>query len=163
MTGSLQERLKARRNAWKTEDARLPVPGYGGEVVARYGETGWGDVRKFSMNAAMTAMGAEIPASKEVEEAASMLLAANLGLDAEVDDQTAEIKDESGQPVKLGLSLARFLGLDLDGIDTDRQALFLIFPNERALMNHAMALVGLQEEREAEADEAIAKNSGAVS
>lgn len=139
------------------------MPGYGGELVARYGETGWRDVRTFSMNAAMTALGNEVPAGKELEAAADMLLAANIDLEAHVDGESAQIKDENGQPVKMGLSLARFLGIDLDGVDTDRQAMFLIFPTDKALMQHAMALVGVQESREEEADEAIAKNSGAVS
>ena len=78
------------------------------------------------------------------------------------DGETAEITNGSG-PIKMGLPLAAFLGLDTQDVDTDEQAVYLIFRDDVAIMNHAIALANRQQARETEADGAIAGNSKAVS
>jgi hypothetical protein len=155
---SFKARLQQRRAAWTDEEDSLPIPGYGGELVARYRDTSWSEFRAVAMSAAMSALGNAVPAGKEVEQAVTMLLEANVGLEAHVDGRVAEIEDETGVPVKLGLGLARFLGVDMADVDTDRQAMHLVFHRDKDLMTHAMALVSAQEARSERADGELAKN-----
>ena len=151
----LQAKLRARREAWTDEEDVLPVPGYGDELYARYKDTSWSTFRAVAGNAALNALGTAVPAAKEVEAAAKMLLEANVGMEAHVDGQVAPILHD-GVPVKMGLSLAAFLGIE--GAETDQQAIHLIFHREKDLMSHAMALVAVQEGREDEAEGSIRGN-----
>ena len=146
MPDSLQERLKARRERWFTGDEKVPVPGYGGELVARYGRANWSDFGALAFS-----MADEQRGKHDVEAAVKLLVAANTGCEAHVNGEVAEIEG-----VKMGRSLAAFLGIDLRDVDTDEQAVYLIFPGDTEIMEHASEVAVKQRDRTAEANGAIA-------
>ena len=146
MAGSLQDRLKARRDAWFTGDEKVPVPGYGGELVGCYARADWAQFGPLAMS-----MSEGEPSKQNVEAAVKMLVSSNTGMEAHVDGKVAPIDG-----VKLGVSLAAFLGIE--GADTDTQAVYLIFPGDVEIMEHVSALTSLQKARAEKADGAIAGN-----
>jgi len=148
---SLQENLKARRARWFDGEDTLPIQGYGGELHARYKRGTWPELGPL-----IFAISSGEPSPKDVETAAKLFVAANVDIEAHVNGDVAKIKDSAGFPVKMGASLATFLGEE--GAETDIQGVYLVFPSDMAIMEHASAFITLQKAHEDEADRALAGN-----
>ena len=145
-TGSLRDRLRAAKTQHDASVTHeLAIPGYGGQLVARYHTLDWRARRKIGL--AVT--GPNIPA-RELDAAADILIASCDGVDAHVDGAVQPLE------MKLGRELAVFLGDE--GAETDRQGVLLIFPSELALMQHVEQLAALQATADEEADGEIAGN-----
>ena len=144
--GSLQDRLRAAKVVQTAGTHELAIPGYGGQLVARYRTLEWRERRRIGL----AVKGLDIP-GRELDAAADILLTSCEGVDAHVDGQVIPLGH------RLGVELAGYLGEDVEGV-TPRQALFLIFPSELALMGHLEELSALQLSAEEEADGEIAKN-----
>lgn len=119
---SVQERLKAAMEGPLSEPIRLPFPSStDGSLVVRYkAVTDWADLRAWAAT--------QDPAI-ELEAAADTMLNACLGCEAHIDGDVTEL------PHKLGRDLAEELGWDVTGV-TDRQAIFLMCPNQGKLIRH---------------------------
>jgi hypothetical protein len=144
--GSLRDRLRAAKAEQQANTYHeLAIPGFSGQLVARYRVVDWSERR----NIGLSVKGPSI-AARELEAAADILIASCVGVFAHVDGQVAEL----GQ--KMGMSLAHFLGEE--AAETDRQGVFLIFPSELALMSHVEKLSELQSASTEEADNVIAGN-----
>ena len=129
--GTLRDRLRTAKAEQASTINELALPGYSGQLVARYRTLEWRERRRIGMGV----KGPDIPA-RELEAAADILLASCEGVDAHVDGQVVALEH------KLGMGLASYLGEE--GAETDRQAMFLIFPSDLALMSHLEELAKLQ-------------------
>jgi len=151
LEGSLRDRLRAARATKQAEHIEeLPIPGYGGQLVARYRNLDYVERRQIGLGV----KGPSVPA-RELDAAADMLVRACVGVDAHVDGQVVPVKDGE-TPLKLGKALADYLGQD--GAETDRQAIFLIFPSQLSLMAHVEQLSALQLAADDEIDGELAEN-----
>lgn len=142
---TLQGRLRKAKVEQSTGTIELPIPGYNGQLVARYRTLDWKERRKITLDT----VAATLP-ERELATVAAQLVASCEGVDAHVEGQVAPV------PHKLGAALASYLGED--GAETDIQGVFLVFPSELAIMNHMEELSNLQKDAVERADGAIAKN-----
>jgi len=148
---SLRDKLRAARATQQAEQIEeITIPGYDGQLVAKYRTLDWKERRAIGLNV----KGPNI-AVKELDAAADLIVASCVGVDAHVDGQVAPIEAD-GQQLKLGKKLANELGFE--GADTDRQAVFQIFPSEIALMNHVGALARAQLITNEQIDDDLAGN-----
>ena len=129
---SLRDRLRAARIEQQAETIHeLPIPGYDGQLVVKYRNPDWKERRRVMMHI----KGPDVVA-RELEAAADTLVVSCVGVDAHVDGETVAL------PYKLDKGLAEYL-LD-EQVETDRQAVFVVFPSETALMAHLEQLSELQ-------------------
>jgi hypothetical protein len=148
---SLQERVKASRQA--REQAKVvtvPIPGYTGVLAGRYRRPAWRRRREIAEGAS----GEGSPVDQELCVAADYLQASCEGIDATVDGETHDLA------MGLGNELAAWLGLSVG--ENDRQAVFLIIPDEEDLTDHVETVIRLQREADGRSDEATAGKSVAA-
>jgi hypothetical protein len=165
---SLQERLRAARaQKQEKEPIRIPIPGcdvawetddgkkHEGHLVARYlplRYRGKGQMRDISNR-----QGSGDPATDEIMMAAGTIVAACDGIEAVSDGQSSDLG------VKMGRTLADYLGLDTTDLKEDTEAVFLIIPDEIQLINHSNRLtteMGIVDEKLVKE---LLGNSGAAS
>lgn len=152
---SFQQRLRKARDEQlhEHEPIRVPIPGcectwqtddgktHEGHLVARYRPLGYEAVREIT-----GASTGPQDALKEKTAAAALLIAACDGVEAVEDGNPTDLG------VKMGRSLAEYLGADLDGFDGDVQALLAMFPDEhdlKLMVHHGEVVqkMGLVDER----------------
>lgn len=132
---SFQQRLrKARDERIRQDVISVPIPGceatwqtsdgktHEGHLEARYRPLDYESLREITGTVAGPQ---DAPAEKTA--AATLLTTACEGVDAVEDGHATDLD------VKMGRSLAEYLGADLDGIDGDVQALLAMFPDEQDL------------------------------
>ena len=129
--GSLQDRLRAAKQEQHQQEHSLAIPGYSGQLVARYRSLDWRERRQIGL----TVNGPDL-VDKELNAAADLLVKSCVGVDAHVDGEIHPLN------MTLGAELASFLGEE--GAETDRQGVFLIFPSELLLMTHLEELSEMQ-------------------
>lgn len=135
---SFRDRIRrARQEKASSEPISVPIPGceckwetddkkwHTGHLEASYNPVGYEEAR------AMNGQGNDALAEKEA--AAKFLVAACSGINAVEDGKATPLPG-----VRMGRSFAEYLGVDLDGIDNDVQAIFAIFPGNEdlKLMTH---------------------------
>ena len=148
---SIQERLQAARESATSEPIRLPVPCFADDsLIAVYKPVvDWASVQPFLRT---------VDPTKELEVAADTLLKACMACEGNFDGEAVQL------PHTLGTALAEYLGFGVivDGQRvTDRQALFLMIPNQVRLMQHYDALLAQSGVASAQAQEAVQGESQA--
>jgi hypothetical protein len=145
---SLAERLRTQRQQYSdhTTEQTFKVPGFR-ELYARYLPLDYRTVRRIVERCEPI----PDPATRDLEAAADSLLAACQGVEAHIDGEVHDLG------CKLGKQLADTLGFE--GAETDRQALFLIFPSEMAVITEANRVKDMTEEPD---EDELLKNSQAA-
>lgn len=151
MDTSLGERLLATRDKHQkaTEETR-PVPGYEGQLTATYRGLTFREGRAIGKRHEAILDEAE----QEIRIAADVLAKSCTGCQAHIDGETKDLP-------ALGLGLAQSLGVD--GPENDAQAVLMIFPSERAVVEEGAAVEKLGVTSGQKADGHIAGNSEAAS
>lgn len=146
---SLQERLKEAREERECRPVRLPIPGYRkGALVAVYKAPQWGEARGY-----VHAVNAGAPSSVELDAIADALVDSSTGMEARIDGETQTI------PHKLGKGLTDYLGID--GAENDRQAVYLLIPDDLEMVAHWDRLVAESRSRRKRAEDELSGESQA--
>lgn len=151
---SLQERVKAARERRQpAKVVTVEIPGYKGLLFGKYRRPAWRKRREIA-DGLDTETDDRI--TRELCIAADFLVASCVGVEAHIDGEVQDLN------VTLGTSLAAWL--DLTGADSDRQAVFLILPDEDDLTDHSEIVI--REQRVADGrnvDDDVAGESVAAS
>lgn len=149
--GSIQAYINGDIRKRQTQEVqKLPVPRFNGRLIARYGTV---DPRTLI---AIGIEGEKNPDQVEglITASVDTLLAACQGTETEIDGETHDL----GQT--LGAGLAAFLGLE--GAQTDREGVFLIFEDELDIINTANQLKQLQQMANQQITDAVVGKSKAA-
>jgi hypothetical protein len=148
--GTLGERLLAARSRKQAaHDVVMEIPGYEGQLFARYRPLDFREGRKIGQR--HERLSDEI--EKELRVAADTLVAACTGCEARIDGETHELPP-------LGLKLAQEIGLE--GPENDTQAVLVVFPSELAVIKQFIDLQGDEDKANAQIDRELAGNSEAA-
>lgn len=151
---SIQDRVrKARDNRIAGTTVQLPVPGYKGVLLATYRGIPWRERREIMLNA----QSVNDQVDQELMNAADLLIASCVSMQADIDGEQHDLN------VKMGISLAGYLSLEMEHVDTDRQALYLIIPDEGDVIEHCGELLMALRKGQAHADDEIVGESSAAS
>jgi hypothetical protein len=123
---SLAERLRAQRERYAdhTTEQAFKVPGFT-ELYARYLPLDYRTARRIVERCETI----PDPATRDLEAAADSLIASCQGVEARIDGEVHDLG------CGLGKQLADRLGFE--GATTDKEALFLLFPSELAVVTEA--------------------------
>jgi hypothetical protein len=149
--GSVMSRLRTLRENFQTEQTiDLDVPGYRGELVARYGPLPWEVIRQLAIRGER---GKRDPNNGPMV-AADGLANAILGFFYRNDSGVLAPVTKNGDPVTAyDAGLMSVLGIE--GTQTTRERVKSVFPDEYALVSHYAALMEWQESRDDGEDEAL--------
>jgi len=152
---SLQEQLRRQRAEQQGDRLeRLAIPGYDGRLVGIYHLVDYKTQRRIAArNARVRGKDKEdTEATQELLNAADTLLAScerveiRVGPDAD-EQATAEAAQFNAEAHKLDVAFAEYLGLHTPGDGaqiTNREAVFLIIPQQAQVVVHAGLLMGKQ-------------------
>lgn len=148
--GSVVSRLRELRQSFgDSATVDLEVPGYRGELVARYGPLAWDVIRNLALRGER---GRRNPEMGPIL-AADGLANAIVGFFTREDDGTLKPLTWNGAPVTaFGEDLRSVLGIDAQ---TVRETVREVFPDELALVAHYGELMEWQSERDDGEDEAL--------
>jgi hypothetical protein len=133
MSTSLGERLLAARSKKQAAHEEVfEVPGYGGQLFARYRPLDFREARRIGQR--HEALRDEV--EKELRVAADTLASACISCEAHIDGEVKELPP-------LGLKLCEDIGLD--GPETPIQAVLEIFPSEMSVVRQFVELQGAEE------------------
>jgi hypothetical protein len=142
--GTVLDRLKEIRREFQAEhEVALEIPGYRGELLARYVPLPWEVIRNLTMRAERMRRAPDI----EVTVAADGLINACVGF------VYRDVASGKREPLKFGgeeitgygPTLARALGIE--NVETVREITKAVFPDDMALVSHYGMLMDWQAER----------------
>ncbi len=143
-----EQLLAARSKKQAAHEATLEIPGYDGKLWATYRPLDFREARHIGQE--HERLRDEI--EKELRIAADTLVKACVGCEARIGGKTHKLPP-------IGLELATEIGLG--GAENPRQAVFLIFPSETAVMSQFVAVQGAESTVNGQVDEELG-NSQAV-
>lgn len=150
MSTSLGERLlEARSKKQAAHEEVFEVPGYDGQLFARYRPLDFRRAREIGQH--HERLRDEI--EKELRVAAETLATACLGCEARIEGQTHQLPP-------LGVELCNEIGLE--GTENPIQAVLAIFPSEMAVVRQFVALQGAEESANGQIDTELEGNSQAA-
>jgi hypothetical protein len=149
--GSVVSRLRELRENFATDvTVDLEVPGYRGELVARYGALPWDVIRNLALRGERGKRNPDIAPTL----AADGLANAVVGFFTREGDGEKQPLTWQGDPVTdFGPALRSVLGIEAE---TVRETVKAVFPDEFALVSHYAELMEWQSERD-DGDEGLAE------
>lgn len=144
---SIQEQLAAAREEVEDKPIKLALPNYtDGALVAVYRAPDWGAARDYVR---ATVEGA--PSTVELDAIADGLIAASTGTEAHIDGEVHDLGH------RLGRDLTEYLGIT--GAENDRQAVYLLVPDDIDLVTHWNELMAIARSRRERAEERVSGES----
>jgi len=149
-SGSTLDRLKQIRAEFQADhDTEIEIPGYRGELLGVYKPLPWELIRAMTMRAERNRRAPDI----EVTVAADGLANACIGFIYRDPDtgEKSPLKFGGQEIAGYGKPLAAALGIE--GVETVREIVKAVFPDDMALVSHYGSFMDWQAERNEEDDE----------